>query len=122
MLRFVKLYPSSVLICHCTVAGPGLPALAAAENEVFCPTPMVWFEGFVVTVGVAEDAEDPVATVEVAVVRALDLRDNPLFAGIEIETVVERAAHKSIGRRLGRHIGPVQVVGPVLGPGRPGSL
>ncbi len=69
-------------------------------------------------VRVAEDAEDPIAAVFVAVVRALDLRHDPLFAGIAIPAVVESVILEAVARDLRRDVRPVEIVGPVLGLGR----
>src|SRR5262245_32600654 len=70
-------------------------------------------------VGVAEVAEDPVAAVLVAIVRTLDLRDDPLLPRIAVPAVVEAAILESIAGDLRRHVGPVEIIGPVLSLGRP---
>ena len=69
-------------------------------------------------VGVAEDPEDPIAAVLVAIIRALDLRDDPLFARIAIPAVVESVILEAVTRDLRRNVRPVEIVGPVLGLGR----
>src|SRR5690348_7586006 len=53
-------------------------------------------------VGVAEEAEDPVAAVLVAIVRALDLRDDPLFARIAIPAVVQSVILEAVAGDLRR--------------------
>ena len=60
-------------------------------------------------------AEDALAAVEVAVVRALDLGDDPLLAGIQCRTRRGASVLEPVAGDLGRHVGPVQVVGPILG-------
>ena len=67
---------------------------------------------------VAEDAEDPVAAVFVAIIRALDLRHDALFARIAIPAVVESVILEAVTRHLRRDVRPVEIVGPVLGLGR----
>ena len=64
------------------------------------------------------DPEDPLAAVEVPVVRALDLRDDPLLLGVDVEPVVKRLVLEAVARDLGRGVRPVVEVGPVLGRGR----
>src|SRR5262249_40356412 len=71
-------------------------------------------------VGVAEEAEDPVAAVLVAIIRALDLRDDALLAGIAIPAVVQSVILEAVAGDLRRDVGPVEIVGPVLRLGRPG--
>ena len=70
------------------------------------------------TVWVAEDAEDPIAAVLVAIIRALDLRHDALFARIAIPAVVESGILEAVTRHLRRNIRPVEIVAPVLGLGR----
>jgi hypothetical protein len=84
------------------------------ENEMVALVPFL-FVPIVPTVRMTE-AEDPVTAVKVAVVRPLNLRDNPLLARIAVPPVVEPAIFETVARDLGRHIRPVQIVGPVLSP------
>ena len=53
-----------------------------------------------VAVGVAM-VQDPLAAVEVPVVRPLDLRDDPLLPGVQVELVVERLVIEPVARGLG---------------------
>jgi hypothetical protein len=82
------------------------------ENEVVALVPLLLVP-VVPPVGMTV-AEDPVAAVEVVVVRTLNLRDNPLFARIAVPPIVKSAIFETVARDLGRHIRPVQVVSPVL--------
>jgi hypothetical protein len=59
LATFVKVFPPSVLTCHCT-AGAGAPT-AAATKDTLSPALTTWLVGLVVTIG-------DVATVSVAVV------------------------------------------------------
>src|SRR5271166_2331504 len=47
----VNVFPPSVLTCHCTVVGVGLPSLAAAMKVAVPPALTVWLVGLLVTVG-----------------------------------------------------------------------
>src|SRR5271155_2156313 len=70
------------------------------------------------TVGVTEDAEDPVAAVFVAIIRALNLRDDPLFARIAIPAVVKAVILEAVAGDLRRDVRPGHIVVPVLRLGR----
>ena len=70
------------------------------------------------SVGMAKEAKDPVAAVFVAIIRALDLRDDPLFARIPVPAVVKAVILESVPGDLGRDVGPVEIIGPVLRLGR----
>jgi hypothetical protein len=66
------------------------------------------------TMGMTEYPQDPVAAIEVAVVGALDLRDDPLFPRVAVPPVVEPVVFEAVARDLRGHIRPVQVIGPIL--------
>jgi hypothetical protein len=69
-------------------------------------------------VRVAEDPEDAITTLIVPVVRALDLRNDPLFARIAIPAVIESVILESVPRDLRRDVRPMEIIGPVLCLGR----
>src|SRR5271157_3768233 len=69
---------------------------------------------FVPAVRVPEEAQDPIATIVIPVVRPLNLGNNPLFPRIAIPSVVKPIVLEAVARDLGRHVRPVQVVVPVL--------
>src|SRR5258707_1065354 len=66
-------------------------------------------------------AEDALATVEIAVVRPLDLGNDALLARVKIEPVVERLGFKPVAGNLGRDVGPMEIIGPILGTSRTGT-
>src|SRR5262245_60896822 len=61
--------------------------------------------------------EHSVATVEVPVVRALNLGNNTLLPRIEIPSIVEPGILEAVAGDLRWDVGPMQVIGPILGPG-----
>ena len=87
------------------------------QSEVMTAVPAL-LAPVVPAVRVAEDSEDPVTAVIVAVVRALNLRNDPLFARIAIPAVVESVILESVPRDLRRDVRPMEIVGPVLRLGR----
>src|SRR5579871_4039614 len=48
-VMLLKVFPPSVLTCHCTL-GAGMP-MAAATRETLLPAPTTWFVGLLVTAG-----------------------------------------------------------------------
>lgn len=68
----------------------------------------------VMSFGVFVDPAEPLAAIVIPIERPLDLRNDPLLAGVLIPTVVQRLVVVAGPRCLRRDIRPVQVVGPVL--------
>ena len=99
---------------------PDVSELAGSEDvqsEVIALVPALLVP-VVPAMGVAEDSEDAITTVIVVVVRALDLRNDPLFARIAIPAVVESVILESVPRDLRRDVRPMEIIGPVLSLGR----
>ena len=65
-------------------------------------------------VRMAEKTKDAVSAVVVSIIRALNLRNDSLFAGVAIPPVVEPVVLEPVARNLRGHVRPVQVIRPVL--------
>jgi hypothetical protein len=99
---------------------PGVSELAGSEDvqsEVIALVPALLVP-VVPAMGVAEDPEDAITTVVIVVIRALDLRNDPLFARIAIPAVIESVILESVPRDLRRDVRPMEIIGPVLSLGR----
>src|SRR4051794_12606707 len=72
------------------------------------------FVPVVPAVRMAEKTEDAVSAVVVPIIRALNLRNDSLFAGVAIPPVVEPVVLEPVARNLRGHVRPVQVIRPVL--------
>jgi hypothetical protein len=104
------------LISHFPVASK-LAGSEDVQSEVIALVPALLVP-VVPAMGVAEETEDAITTVIIVVIRALDLRNDPLFARIAIPAVIESVILESVPRDLRRDVRPMEIIGPVLSLGR----